>query len=470
MAENLEPIDEEAQERFLLLVLRYLDGDLDVDESRELNELLRRDEAQRRRFMEFCHRACLIREISEPERQALLRREPAAAHAARASARSRSGERAANVPPGRRRKLRWLVAASLALVLTTALVGWWYLGSTEQESIIGSLEQVTGDVRVFGARGNARTVAAGAAIHSGDTIRTHGARSETVLVYADGTRLTLVGDTSVTCDGRDAKSVVAHQGTLAVSARPQPEVGPLILATPMAQLQVIGTRFLVEARADQTDLSVIEGRVRVTRVSDGKAVEVDRGKRLLAAERAELVVQNITQPPDTWELDFEDGLPGGTRGRWVADDLPRGSRGAVATRTVDPGDGTTLYEIATPENWYRGLFAVHADSRLHFTYRMDRPGWINVFVIARGPDPNGPHTGNYLFNQPVYPRPGGKWRTISIPLAKFQRAGTGTGPPPSADEIPYLVLFSASEDRGLVIDRLWVTRGGSGEVQVHEVE
>jgi hypothetical protein len=42
--------------------------------------------------------------------------------------------------------------------------------------------------------------------------------------------------------------------------------------------------------------------------------------------------------------------------------------------------------------------------------------------------------------------------------------------PPAADEVPYLILFSSQGDRGLVIDRMWVTRGGPGTTQFRDLD
>jgi hypothetical protein len=378
----------------------------------------------------------------------------------------------------------WRVFVALGVLLAVVVVlVTWKRGAHEREVTtadlqeIARLEDIAGDVRVVTAKGQTTSIKSSAAITSGDTIRTRGAQSTVFVVYGDGTRLTLVGDTDVTCTDQGHKSVVVHQGTLAASVKPQPRGKPMLLATPAAQVEVLGTQFLVEALRDQTDLSVTQGSVRLIRISDGKAVDVPSGKRLLATDRAELAIEDIPQPPDTWEIDFEEGLPDEFgSGRFVKDGPP-GSKGAVAAVRSDHGQWGVLYEIKSPSRWYSGLFAVHEDSHFHFTYKMDRPQWVNVFIIARGPGPEGAHSGNYLFNELFVPRPGetwppqaGRWRTASIPFSAFRRAGSGKGRPLPADEIPFLVLFSSDEDRGLVVDRMWVTRGGPGIVEVKDIE
>ncbi|MCI0460415.1 MAG: sigma-70 family RNA polymerase sigma factor [Gemmataceae bacterium] len=197
----------------------------------------------------------------------------------------------------------------------------------------------------------------------------------------------------------------------------------------------------------------------------------ERGGEVVRPERAAADAQPPIVPPVVWEEDFENGLPKDCSGRFVQDGLPRGSRGAAAAVRMDRGTEGVFFQIATPKLWDQGLFAVQNDSHFHFTFKMDRPGWMNVFLIARHGGHKGQHSGNYLFNDPhFWPRQPGQWRTLSIPFAQFRRAGSGQGPPPSATEVPYMVLFSSLADRGLVIDRMWVTRGGPGVVQCQDVD
>jgi hypothetical protein len=304
-------------------------------------------------------------------------------------------------------------------------------------------------------------------------VRTEGLIGAAAVRYADGTRLALIGDTAVTCSDQEGKVVRLHHGTLAASVQPQPAGSPLVVETPAARVEVLGTEFTCRAGDDGTEVSVTRGRVRVVRTSDGAAVEVADAQRVLVAAEAVLAVEPVQNRPDTWELDFERGLPAGLhRGRFVIDGLPPDSKGGVAAVPAARRDGEGLFEIATPDMWHRGLFAFHPDTHLHVTYAMARPGWVNVFVCARASSSSGPHIGNYLFNDDGFYRdlPPGRWRTASVPLARLRRAGIGDDKPPAADEVPYLILFSSQGDRGLVIDRLWVTRGGPGVVRFQDLE
>jgi hypothetical protein len=238
----------------------------------------------------------------------------------------------------------------------------------------------------------------------------------------------------------------------------------MILATPVAQVEVLGTELLVEALAYRTQLSVTEGRVRMSRLSDGMVIEVGSGEFGEFEGQRKPLVQQIPNLAVAWDADFESGLPLGWAGERVTDGLPEKSRGAVRSVLEEREDGT-FYLIRSNEAWVRGLFAVRKESHLHVTYKMENPDWINVLLVTRTSNPHNPqHSGNYLFNEVPLAAPG-QWQTLSIPLAKFKRIHAGEE---LLDRVvPYLLTFSApAPDRGLVIDRVWVTPDGPGSVTV----
>jgi ferric-dicitrate binding protein FerR (iron transport regulator) len=470
MADHLNPTppDDDRSERFVVLVARYFDGNLDEAEMTELNALLRADPECRRLFAEYCTRGCLIGETLDSERQRArlpLDEEPDSNDTQPSRVRLRP-------------KRVVLLAGVAGLLVTAATLTFLFWPSHPvpeeiQTAVVGAVEPGSGDVRVITPDGQVRVIAARTEIHDGDTVRTEPLRGAAAVVYPDGTRLTLSGDTGVTCSGNVHKRVVVHQGMVGASVNPQPEGHPMVLTTPAARIEVRGTEFYCLALPDRTDVTVTKGSVRVVRTSDGKAVDVPEGKRVLAEAQAALVVEDIPQVLDTWDLDFEQGLPADMqRARLVTEGLPRGSKGgAAAVRSTRMGE-EDFFELALPEKWQQGLFTFHPDSHLHVTYKMDRPDWVNLFICVRGAGPNGAFVGNYLFKEPEFyaqAKPG-KWRIAVIPLSKLRRAGTGSDARPGADEVPYLLLFSSQGDRGLVIDRVLVTRDGPGVVQYRDVE
>ena len=357
-----------------------------------------------------------------------------------------------------------------ALVLLTVVLSRGVADGT----VIGSLEQAAGDVRVLDAQGGVRAIAsnsASAPLREGDTVRTRGAQSSTAVVYPDGTRLTLVGDTSLTCGGGASRSVVVHQGTLAASVQPRSGRTPMLLATPTAQVEVLGTRFLIEALANRTDLSVSEGRVRVVRVRDGQTIDVPRGSYAVVSEHEKLEARDVPGLTPDWAVDFEDGLPSGWgNGELVTEGLPGGSRGGVRTirEEVDDLESGFHWVLRSENAWLQGLFAFTKSSHLHLTYKLNRPKWINVFLQTRTADPRDLRfSANYLFNK-LPSIPPGRWHTATIPLTEFERLAGGN---PALEElVPFKLMINSDTDRGLVVDRIWVTSDGPGKVEVKALE
>ncbi len=361
------------------------------------------------------------------------------------------------------------LAAMLILAVTSLVLIVWRRGGPEQGAI-AKLQQVTGDVRLFAADGQAKAISTDTPINTGDSIRTHGSQSSTVVAYPDGTRLTLVGDTSVTCGDQPSKLIVVHHGTLAASVQPQPRQKPMVVSTPLARMQVLGTRFLIEALASRTDVRVSEGLIKLTRIKDGKAVDVPGGSYASLTERNELLVKNSPDLAPSWDVDFETGLPEGwVSGEYVTQNLPRGSRGGVKAVQYASSDGTSTYGIRCNEAWVQGLFAIEKKSHLHFTFKMETTDWLNAFVITRTKDPRDLRfAGNYLFRDFPMITPG-RWQSITIPLASFKRIHVGNE---SIDElVPYnLIITGAGPHCGLVIDRIWITPDGPGEIKLQDVE
>jgi hypothetical protein len=261
-----------------------------------------------------------------------------------------------------------------------------------------------------------------------------------------------------------------HFGTLFASVVSQPADRPLLVATPQDNVLVEGTSFCLGASPGETDLSVRDGVVRLTRIRDGRSVEVPAGQRVVSNVESELALEEIPAPPDQWQEDFEGGVPDGWEsGAPVSDDLPNGSRGAVRSVRV-AGSDRVYYSIATPARWAHGLFAIHDDTHLHITFRIRESRWINVFVLTRTDEEPPAFASNYIYDAGGWwgDKPGA-WHTVTIPLSEFRRLSPG-GDGSFTGELPFQIAINSPEgDPGLVIDRIWVTRDGPGAVEVSEV-
>lgn len=114
--------------------------------------------------------------------------------------------------------------------------------------------------------------------------------------YEDGTRVLLhpsaeaVFQPSVGEDPNAAsKRLRLSRGMLAARVAKQSSGRALEFITPNAAARVLGTRLLLAATSDQTNLDVMQGQVRLTRSSDGASVKVSAGFSAVAQPGVELV-------------------------------------------------------------------------------------------------------------------------------------------------------------------------------------
>jgi hypothetical protein len=252
-----------------------------------------------------------------------------------------------------------------------------------------------------------------------------------------------------------------------------------MLHTSTAELEVVGTEFVVSAFSESTQLSVSEGVVLMKPRGGGEATAVKNG------ESSEVRLAKILPPyetvlaPSSWSEDFDDGLPDEwAQGEWVPNHTREFAGGAVAASSTSlsrgPGKGNDAppnsFAVRSNDGWANGLVRVRDDTRLTYRIKMDRPQWYQVFLCVRAePVQDGEWSWNYEFQEGssttwenVEP---GVWRELDIPLDKFKRQIKGpprkhydpfelrTGEPPPIDGLVVWIMFtSQGEDRGMVID------------------
>ncbi|HYE19759.1 MAG TPA: FecR domain-containing protein [Tepidisphaeraceae bacterium] len=273
------------------LLAGWRDGALAPAELDELTALLARDPSARR---------ALVAEFSFGEAVG-----PALGTA--------GGVRTALAAPRRARPWRAPVAVAASLILGLGI--WWAargphaaaprsagpVASTSTQPAapvapaIATLADVAGVVTVGSAEAAPGSPAvAGQALAAGLVVRTGGDDSGAVILYADGTRLELGAESVVrlgatgTAAGGSAgtafgKHAVLSAGVVRADVAPQPAGRPMLLTTPQAEVRVLGTRFTSAITAAATRVDLDEGRLRVVRTADDRAVDVGRGEYVVAA-------------------------------------------------------------------------------------------------------------------------------------------------------------------------------------------
>jgi hypothetical protein len=232
---------------------------------------------------------------------------------------------------------------------------------------VARLERVKGDVRIL-AGDSAAGSKEGQDLLAEQGVSTANAAASALVRFPDGTELDLAGNTRVRhITVEKGKNFTLEEGTLVAQVPRQPAGQPLSVRTPHAELRVLGTRFTVTVSATATRLEVAEGRVRLTRISDGASADVGAGFTATAAAGPRPTARRIN-PRLLLAEDFED--PAGVDARWTRVEGPLGFRTAGRLELEVKG--------GPPEGWGgAGL--------------VTRTLFASPFAVAAEVDVSGPH-------------------------------------------------------------------------------
>lgn len=359
----------------------------------------------------------------------------------------------------------WRKTVAVAIVAVMVVGGLVWQGRLlPGNNSLGTLADVVGRVGI--TRGDAAPIWIDAQEHgqaewrlnSGDGVQTD-RLSSAKLILSDQTEIQIDPETDLALTVGAGLIVELTQGHVSASVTPQQPGQSLTFVTGLSEVRVLGTKLEILAAVKRTEVAVASGRVRVTRPRDGSWADVGTSQFLSVAETGDLSVIDLPQPLDEWNEDFEQGLPSGWTGGSVRDDLPENSRGAAGAVSVSH-PGSRMLEIGSPTR-EEGLFAWHADSVLHFTFRVRPPEWFHVYLFARSYcEP--PVLFTYCLVKPeLWQTAAGEWRTVSIPLSEFHSVTSGRDEA-TLGRIPVRLVFSGQGGAtGVEIDRVWIDRSGA---------
>ncbi len=222
-------------------------------------------------------------------------------------------------------------------------------------------------------------VAAQADLFPGQVLRTVDEDSFAVLQFADKSILSIASGTELRCSvDSDQKHVMVSAGEIMAQVTSQPAGKPMLIETPVAKAEVVGTKLSLFASSVLTKLAVLEGEVRLCRLLNGESVNVRSGESVTASSDSGMVFNTPTPVSSLWEVDFEEGVPRDWRaGELVRDSLPPGSRGAVRAVQVRRR-GPFL--VASTRNWTSGLFRIESDTHLNVTFKRTLRGSFCIRV------------------------------------------------------------------------------------------
>ncbi|MCP4785307.1 MAG: hypothetical protein GY903_32595 [Fuerstiella sp.] len=212
------------------------------------------------------------------------------------------------------------------------------------------------------------------------------------LQFNDGSTVMISGTSMLTFADPGQKKLRLREGVFSANVVPQPEDKPMLIHTPSAVLEVLGTRFDVEARLASTTLNVTEGKVRMRRLSDGREVDVPAKHRVIAEGGGDLTLQSVSESVNHWKSQLHLRPRG--YGKW----LPATRQRAAAKKAIPlvPPDnpGLTLYLLGIPVSRSDGPpVVVRSDSQFVVRGRLDKPAKVHFGIAVS--DVNGEFAGKF---------------------------------------------------------------------------
>jgi len=419
------------------LLMRYFDGRATAAEMQSLNALLKEDAGARDVLAEICFQAVAMADLA---------RERAMVPCARKADLARQG------PVGRRRW--WAIAATAcAAILVLAVFAWW---PSWPGPVL--LADFSGPVTWVDPAGQSHhDLKPGDELHGG-TVQVQGTASFANLLFRDGSTVTLAGESEVTVVARSQKMLLVRNGDLRAEVRPQRAGRPMLLRTPTAEVEVLGTRFSMGVDPQETRLTVAKGRVQMRRLADGSTTEVPEQASAVATLRTTdaLKAQHRLPPPARWRQTFERP-PGKTwKGEWKSADRTGPGRLQAIPEVYDRskyGGPGVAYVVSALDGCHH-IALVDPDSVLSVRWRTAKPANLMILVGLHSPECD--FRGNFqadLVPDQVRPDATG-WCQVKFPLSGL-KAGVREHPRPLPGSRVFLVLVASHmPEPGLEVSEL----------------
>ena len=173
--------------------------------------------------------------------------------------------------------------------------------------MIVEITSIQGDVQWTGDGGNVLEKLEEGQALTGGTIETKSINSAVELRFRDGTIVSTSGSSVLTIADDGQKKLYLRSGILSADVKEQPFKRPMVVVTPTACLEILGTRFDVMANPERSKVSVRHGLVRAVRSSDGKSVDVADGHSAIASSdvKNEFLSRRSDQAIHGWKANLE---------------------------------------------------------------------------------------------------------------------------------------------------------------------
>jgi hypothetical protein len=418
------------------LFVRYWDGALTPAEHAELARRLAADPAARAEFRTLSVQAVAAAEPAVPVELPAPR--PPAPRRWRFS---------------RRDALRLAAGGTMAGVVGAVLTRDYWL---DDRPAAVHLVSALGEVRVRTTDGE--TAAAVGVMPPDASLTTVGADSSAVLRFADGTEVSLVGESVATVDGRGQKLNLLRGMATATGAPGPSGTPPVTLVTTEASCSRLGAAALTISRmlrAQTTEVGAQRGRVSVDDAAGDPLEILHPGEYITVHRDGRHRKSPVPEVAAAYALPLNRPLPDG----WEVGAINPDTRLLEPRPHFDTYHKTDMIQVRSDHRWYQGFARLQPDSRFRLRFRVKRPGHGQLVVCVRTDDlrqsDTGVLDGHGLF---AAARPG-EWETVTR-TAQEMLVDPGNRHPPKfgAPWVAFLLIVNTYKaDLGLEIAALEIT-------------
>ena len=385
------------------LIQRYLDGQLSRDDLAMLNRRLREDADLRQHVRDIAEQVAAFGDMARPHRE------------------TDTPDCSPNRPDRRAELARqakpiWLTSLALAASIAVLAASAWLFFASKPDAVL-TLVESTGTV----GWSDGTVIASGETLPAG-TLETVGEASSALLRFDDGSLITLHGDAELTFANEHQKVLSLTRGTLSAEVRPQPAGRPMLIRTPSAVAEVVGTAFDLSTRSEDTLLKVNEGLVKLKRLADGSEIDVAANRSAVASldSSSALSAASTPEPLTDWSFDFTTTMPPRDWRGFARDGAIHAS--PYVAKKQDDGRVITHYGVSVRTALLDEPLRLLATggSVIRYRLRQERAGALQFMLLTNRI--NGGFGGNYeckIGADEWQPSADG-WCEVAIPIARFE--------------------------------------------------
>ena len=294
------------------------------------------------------------------------------------------------------------VLAMAALVVIGFFINFLMTQSAQKPVAIAKVKALSGSLVYTGDRGLVRNALKEGDSLEGGTIEGMTPDAWFELEFDDGSTVMISGNSMLTFSDDGHKKLRLQEGGFSANVKPQPKDRPMLVQTRTAIFEVLGTRFSVDAEQTTATLTVSEGSVRATRLSDNLSVDVPAKHRVVASQDHELTPKRLPDSVSIWESRIERGSKEGN-GEWVPAQEGETAHLRAIPYTIDARidkQQRTIYTISTRVSQKDSPPVIlKPGSRIRVRGKMNTPHAIWFGVTLRRP--NGDFAGHFQIIVPA---------------------------------------------------------------------